>query len=98
MAPSVTDAPNEFMSVKLMYDQEQDRYVVRQEYHDVLSEMEVATLSDEVVESVANLKPYYQKNSYHDYAEIKTEEQSLSFMAPELIGLGICWCLRDEET
>ena len=69
MVPSVTDGPNEFMSVKLEYDEEKQEYILGNTYHDVVN---VEDVSDRVVQDVANLKTYYEKNHYHNYARMRT--------------------------
>lgn len=71
MTPSVTDFPNEFMSVELSYDKDRDAYVIGQSYHDVVEEHDVDGISPDVARSVAHLRMYYEKHHYHEYSQLQ---------------------------
>lgn len=70
MVPSTTDAPNEFMNVKLSYDDEKDVYVLEQGFHPILEDP--ARIDAEVYSAVAALRPLQNKNHYHQYSTLNT--------------------------
>ncbi len=70
MTPSVTDAPNEFMSVSLTYDAERDAYILKQQYHDVVDLADESRFDPEVVAAVSSLAMLYESHAYRDYARV----------------------------
>lgn len=78
MTPSTTDAPNEFMTVKIRFDGERDKYVLSQEYHSVLGDDDIATDANDktayigyhVVQEVESLRrDYFRQHRYWEHTD-----------------------------
>lgn len=78
MTPSSTDAPNEFMTVKIHHDRERAKYVLAGEYHPILSDDDIANspgdtnayIGYDIVQTVESLRQdYFRQHRYWEYTD-----------------------------